>query len=67
MTKSADPNQLASLEVKKPTGLDLHCLQRQDISGFSMTRVKNVERGVKSSVSNSKFKTGIIQIKGRGR
>ena len=25
--------------LKKPTDLDLHCLQRQDISGFSMTRV----------------------------
>ena len=38
MTNSADPDQLASL--KKPTDLDLHCLQRQGISGFSMTRVK---------------------------
>ena len=35
MTNSADPNQLAS-----PTDLDLHCLQRQGISGFSRTRVK---------------------------
>ena len=26
--------------LKKPTDLDLHCLQRQDISGFSRTRVK---------------------------
>ena len=26
--------------LKKPTGLDLHCLQRQGISGFSRTRVK---------------------------
>ena len=26
--------------LKKPTDLALHCLQRQDISGFSMTRVK---------------------------
>ena len=25
----------------KPTDLDLHCLQRQGISGFSRTRVKN--------------------------
>ena len=25
---------------QKPTGLDLHCLQRQGISGFSRTRVK---------------------------
>ena len=38
MANSADPDQLAS---EKPTDLDLHCLQRQDISGFSRTRVKN--------------------------
>ena len=25
--------------LQKPTDLDLHCLQRQDISGFSRTRV----------------------------
>ena len=34
MTNSADPDQLASDD------LDLHCFQRQDISGFSRTRVK---------------------------
>ena len=33
-SNNADPAQL------KPTDLDLHCLQWQDISGFSMTRVK---------------------------
>ena len=33
MANSADPDQLAS-------DLDLHCLQMQDISGFSRTRVK---------------------------
>ena len=27
------------LFLQKPTDLDLHCLQRQDISGFSRTRV----------------------------
>ena len=32
MANSADP--------EKPTDLDLHCLQRQGISGFSRTRVK---------------------------
>ena len=37
MANSADPDQLAS---QKPTDLDLHCLQRQDISGLSRTRVK---------------------------
>ena len=26
--------------LQKPTDLDLHCLQRQGISGFSRTRVK---------------------------
>ena len=26
--------------LQKPTDLDLHCLQRQDISGFSRTRIK---------------------------
>ena len=26
--------------LQKPTDLDLHCLQRQDMSGFSRTRVK---------------------------
>ena len=26
--------------LKKPTSLDLHCLQKQGIGGFSMTRVK---------------------------
>ena len=28
------------LLLQKPTDLDLHCLQRQGISGFSRTRVK---------------------------
>ena len=35
MANSSDSDQLASSE----TGLDLHCLQRQGISGFSRTRV----------------------------
>ena len=38
MANSADPDQLAS---KKPTDLDLHCLQRQGISGFSRIRVNS--------------------------
>ena len=38
MANSADPDQLASLQ--KPTDLDLHCLQRQGISGIGRTRVK---------------------------
>ena len=32
------PIQISWL-LKKPTDLDLHCLQRQGISGFSRTRV----------------------------
>ena len=35
MVNSVDPDQL------EPTDLDLHCLQRQGISGFSRTRVNN--------------------------
>ena len=38
MANSADPDQLAL--KKKPTDLDLHCLQRQGISGLSRTRIK---------------------------
>ena len=37
MANSADSDQLASEE---PADLDLHCLQRQGISGFSRTWVK---------------------------
>ena len=47
MADSADP-------VQKPTDLDLHCLQRQDISGFSMTRV---------NLTASAHKRDIYQIK----
>ena len=41
MANSADSDQLAS---KKPTDLDIHCLQRQGISGYSRTRVKIIIR-----------------------
>ena len=34
MANSVDPDQLAS-----KTDLDLHCLQRQGISGFSITKI----------------------------
>ena len=37
-----------SRHLQKPTDLDLHCLQKQGISGFSRTRVK---------ISNSLFHT----------
>ena len=36
MANSADPVQLASKRID----LNLHCLQRQGMSGFSRTRVK---------------------------
>ena len=32
-------NDKQSVSLQKPTDLDLHCLQRQGISGFSRTRV----------------------------
>ena len=35
MTNSTDPDQL----LQKPTDLDLHCLQRLGIAGFSRTRI----------------------------
>ena len=47
MANSADPDQLASEEQKKPTDLDLHCLQRQDISRFSRTRVNFENKCIK--------------------
>ena len=44
MTNSADPDS------RLPTDLDLHCLQRQGISGFSRTRVNNVKRNMKYQI-----------------
>ena len=38
MTNNVDPDQLASSEAKF-SDLELHCLQRQGISGFSRIRV----------------------------
>ena len=32
----------SSADLQKPTDLDLHCLQRQGISGFSRTRVNSL-------------------------
>ena len=37
--------------LQKPTDLDLHCLQRQGISGFSRTRV-NTSIGIKWTCSD---------------
>ena len=68
----ADPNQFASAD------LDLHCLQRQDISGFSSCRVNknsynttvcNSFRSLASSSSSKTYlfkfydKYGILQIR----
>ena len=36
--------------LQKPTDLDLHCLQRQGISGVSRTRVKRTMNAVKSTL-----------------
>ena len=49
MANSADLDQLASL-------LDLHCLQGQDIFGFSRKRVKSVE--CKEGKTHIKFLNG---------
>ena len=38
MANSADPNQILK-KPTDPTNLGLHCLQRQNISGFSWTWV----------------------------
>ena len=48
MANSADPDQLASSEDL----LDLQCLQRQGISGYSRTRVKMLSPLLISSQSN---------------
>ena len=47
MTNSVDPD-------KKPTNLDLHCLQKQGVSGFSRTRAKNRLFGTRSNVKQKK-------------
>ena len=43
--------------LKKPTDLDLHCLQRPNISGFRRTRVKSP-----SSVSDSKQESLLAKL-----
>ena len=54
MANSADPDQLASS--------DLHCLQRQDISGFRRTRVKNLCCSPVSSVSMRNLNFSVSDI-----
>ena len=51
MANSVDPDQLAS---KKPTDLDLHCLQRQGISEFSRTRVNRTVTNIPNKDTNKK-------------
>ena len=58
MTNSADPDQLASSGFFR-SDLDLHCLQRQGISGFSRTRVKD---GHKNVISKQKCIDGHFSI-----
>ena len=51
MANSADTDQLAS-NLQKPTDLDLHCLQKQGIYGFSRTRVnKQLKQSEQHQVS----------------
>ena len=44
--------QISWLLQKKPTDLDLHCLQRQGISGLSRTRVKALLSGKIQKITN---------------
>ena len=44
-----------SWHLKKPTDLDLHCLQRQGISGFSRTRAKAPSRFVVDNILKNFF------------
>ena len=41
--------------LKKPTDLDLHCLQRLDISGFSRTRVKPMAASIRLSLGTTEM------------
>ena len=52
MTNSADPDQLAS----RPTDLDLHCSQRQGISGSAGKGLSNVR--MRNSVANRYLRQG---------
>ena len=46
---------LTSWLLKKPTDLDLHCLQRQDISWFSNKRVKRINSARFSTFLNQQL------------
>ena len=45
--------------VKKPTDLNLHCLQRQGISGFSRTRVNKYDTKMSSELKTVSFVKGL--------
>ena len=47
-----------SVGLKKPTDLDLNCLQMQDISGFSRTRFNIYKSGFSSCLGSSKSVEG---------
>ena len=50
--------------LQKPTDLDLHCLQRQDISGFSRTRVNTECEIIRNHLDWQKllFNSGVVLI-----
>ena len=58
MTYSADPD---SWLLQKPADLDLHCLQRQGISGFSRTRV-NILPKTKRQLQRNCFLYGNLSV-----
>ena len=58
MAHGADPDQLASQwEVH---GLDVHCLQIQDISRFSKIRVKNLMTRCRDN-NDSTYQPGLLK------
>ena len=66
-TNSTTEWQIVQIQIswllQKPTDLNLHCLQRQDISGFSMTRVKLYLYGLLGTYFLHSFSRDHIQNK----
>ena len=50
--------------LQKPTDLDLHCLQRQDISGFSRKRLRYVGLQVYTNFDVIALAEALISTKG---
>ena len=48
--------------LQKPTDLDLHCLQRQGISGFSRARVNSLPTHLHLNVFKDCWRTGRIDL-----